>query len=437
MMHKPVFHVPRSFHAGGMRRGRRRITRILRSNRWVLGLGIVLAVLLPEALHGFVEGWGRWFAAGTGPVEFSLVATVLSLVAAHVSLRRLGVLPLVDARTTIVPTLTASYSVVIVVFYAAGIPLEPYHFWTSFVLALAWYFAVSTYLGRHARPLVGLVGVPVEWAGELPANVNWCAIEAPLLDAGVDAVVIDPHAGFDLEWSRFITSLVLDGVPVYHRAHLVEGLTGRTRFENDAENNFGALLPSLVYARLKRVFDLAALVPAALVAGPILMAAAIAIKIDSKGPVFFHQTRVGFRGRLFVCHKLRTMRSELDGPSYTLENDSRITRLGRFLRKWRIDELPQMFNILKGDMSWIGPRPEARELAEDYARTVPFYDYRHAVRPGISGWAAVHQGNVALVDAATLKLEYDFYYIRYFSIWLDLLIAIKTLQTIWTGFGSR
>jgi len=436
-MNKPVFHVQGSIHAARTRRGKGWITRILRSNRWVLGLAIALAVLLPEAAHGLVGGWGRWFEPGTGLVEFSLIAAMISLAAAHLSLRQLGVLPLVDARTMIVPTLTVSYCAVIVAFFAGGIALEPYHFWTSFLVAVVWYLAVSTYLGRHARPLVGLVGMPLDWVGELPANVNWHTIEVPVLEAGVDVVVIDPHADLDLEWSRFITSLVLNGVPVYHRAHLVEGLTGRTRFENDAENNFGALLPSLVYARLKRAIDLAALVPAALVVGPVLVLAAIAIKIDSKGPVFFHQTRVGFRGRLFVCHKLRTMRSEHDGPSYTLENDSRITRVGRFLRKWRIDELPQIFNVLKGDMSWIGPRPEARELAEDYARKVPFYDYRHAVRPGISGWAAVHQGNVALVDAATLKLEYDFYYIRYFSMWLDLLIVFKTLQTIWSGFGSR
>jgi lipopolysaccharide/colanic/teichoic acid biosynthesis glycosyltransferase len=131
------------------------------------------------------------------------------------------------------------------------------------------------------------------------------------------------------------------------------------------------------------------------------------------------------------------MRQDRAGPSFTLEDDPRITRLGRLLRKWRIDELPQIVNVLRGDMSWIGPRPEALDLARRYAASVPFYDYRHAVRPGITGWAAVHQGNVGDVDAARVKLEYDFYYIRHFSPSLDFLIVLKTLRTIVSGFGSR
>lgn len=125
------------------------------------------------------------------------------------------------------------------------------------------------------------------------------------------------------------------------------------------------------------------------------------------------------------------------GSDFTLEADPRVTPVGRFLRKWRIDEMPQILNIARGDMSWIGPRPEALRLARRYAFSVPFYDYRHAVRPGITGWAAVHQGNVGDVDAARVKLEYDFYYIRNFSPWLDFLIVLKTVQTIWCGFGAR
>jgi lipopolysaccharide/colanic/teichoic acid biosynthesis glycosyltransferase len=125
------------------------------------------------------------------------------------------------------------------------------------------------------------------------------------------------------------------------------------------------------------------------------------------------------------------------GGDYTLESDERITRVGRFLRQYRIDELPQIVNILRGDMSWIGPRPEAMSLAGWYEREVPFYIYRHIVQPGITGWAQVHQGNVADLDAARRKLEYDFYYIKHFSFWLDAVIVIKTIRTILTRFGSR
>ena len=121
----------------------------------------------------------------------------------------------------------------------------------------------------------------------------------------------------------------------------------------------------------------------------------------------------------------------------TVNGDSRITRLGRFLRQYRIDELPQVINVLRGEMSWIGPRPEAVALSEWYESELPFYRYRHIVRPGITGWAAVHQGNVAEVDAATTKLKYDFYYVKYFSPWLDLMIAARTVKILITGFGAR
>jgi lipopolysaccharide/colanic/teichoic acid biosynthesis glycosyltransferase len=125
------------------------------------------------------------------------------------------------------------------------------------------------------------------------------------------------------------------------------------------------------------------------------------------------------------------------GEAYTLKDDERVTRIGHFLRHYRIDELPQIVNILRGEMSWIGPRPEAMQLARWYEREVPFYVYRHIVQPGITGWAQVHHGNVAEVDAARLKLEYDFYYIKHFSYWLDVVIMIKTIRTILTRFGAR
>jgi lipopolysaccharide/colanic/teichoic acid biosynthesis glycosyltransferase len=121
----------------------------------------------------------------------------------------------------------------------------------------------------------------------------------------------------------------------------------------------------------------------------------------------------------------------------TREGDARITRLGRFLRRSRIDELPQIINILMGHMSWIGPRPEAAALSQWYEGEIPFYRYRHVVVPGITGWAQVSQGHVAELDDVKTKLQYDFYYIRNFSVWLDLLIIAKTIKTMLNGFGSK
>ena len=214
-------------------------------------------------------------------------------------------------------------------------------------------------------------------------------------------------------------------------------MTGKVEFHRHADNDFGALLPSLSYIRLKRGIDLAACVALALPVALVIGLVAVLIRFDSPGPVLYLAERTGYRGRRFTCFKLRTMRTDLEGLSFTLESDPRITRLGAYLRKWRIDELPQIINVVRGEMSWIGPRPEQCELAEHYGANIPFYDYRHAVRPGLSGWAAVHQGNVGDVDAAREKLKYDFYYIKYFSFWLDALIVLKTVQTVLSGFGSR
>jgi lipopolysaccharide/colanic/teichoic acid biosynthesis glycosyltransferase len=121
----------------------------------------------------------------------------------------------------------------------------------------------------------------------------------------------------------------------------------------------------------------------------------------------------------------------------TTDGDPRVTRVGARLRTARLDELPQIFNILMGQMSWIGPRPEAEALSSWYTGEIPFYRYRHVVRPGISGWAQVNQVHVASVDEVHAKLQYDFYYVKYFSAWLDILITFRTIRTMTTGFGSR
>jgi lipopolysaccharide/colanic/teichoic acid biosynthesis glycosyltransferase len=167
----------------------------------------------------------------------------------------------------------------------------------------------------------------------------------------------------------------------------------------------------------------------------------VAIRLDSRGPALFRQKRVGHAGKSITVYKFRTMRDALeDGEresAITSDGDERITRVGKVLRTLRLDELPQIFNILKWQMSWIGPRPEAQVLSVWYTSEIPFYRYRHVVKPGISGWAQVNQGHVAEVDEVHRKLQYDFYYIKYFSPWLDLLILLRTIKTMLTGFGSR
>ena len=255
---------------------------------------------------------------------------------------------------------------------------------------------------------------------------------------GVGAVVTDLRASLPAAWERFIAHCALKGISVYHSKDVSELITGSVEIEHLSENTFGSLLPNSVYMRLKTFVDVIAALVIAPVAIAVCAIAAIAIKLDDRGPVLFLQERMGHRGEPFTMFKLRTMRvADAPGRPFTAADDDRITRVGRFLRKYRIDELPQIINILRGEMSWIGPRPESMPLSEWYGSKIPFYSYRHIVKPGITGWAQVHQGNVAEIEAATGKLNYDFFYIKNFSPWLDLLISAKTVRIMLTGFGAR
>jgi exopolysaccharide biosynthesis polyprenyl glycosylphosphotransferase len=197
-----------------------------------------------------------------------------------------------------------------------------------------------------------------------------------------------------------------------------------------------------IFSRLqltsKRLLDLTIILlalPSFILLLPLL---AIAIRIDSPGPIFYRQIRCGRGGKNFSILKFRTMiaLAEKDGkPRWASKNDPRITRVGRFMRKTRLDELPQIINILKGDMSVVGPRPERPELIEELQKVVPFYEVRLLVKPGLTGWAQVHYEYGNTVEDALIKLQYDFYYIRYWSLWLDLYTMFKTLDVVFKCKG--
>jgi exopolysaccharide biosynthesis polyprenyl glycosylphosphotransferase len=190
-----------------------------------------------------------------------------------------------------------------------------------------------------------------------------------------------------------------------------------------------------VFHRLKRMCDLVLATFGLLLFAPFFPFIAALIWLDNRGPVFFHQTRVGRNRVPFAAAKLRTMRAHVDGPAYTRENDDRITRFGRFLRSTRLDEVPQLWNVLRGDMSLIGPRAEWLKLVDEYEEKIPCYHFRHLVKPGITGWAQVNYPYGASLEDTHRKLEYDLYYIRYFSFVLDASIVLKTIQVMLFGKG--
>jgi exopolysaccharide biosynthesis polyprenyl glycosylphosphotransferase len=165
---------------------------------------------------------------------------------------------------------------------------------------------------------------------------------------------------------------------------------------------------------------------------PITILTAILIKIDSRGPVFFSQRRVGLNDKVFTIYKFRSMvtDAEKNGAVFAKVNDSRVTRMGAFLRKSRIDEIPQLWNILAGDMSFVGPRPERPEFVQDFSRKIPYYSLRHIVQPGLTGWAQVNYRYGASEEDALEKLKYDMYYLKNISFMVDLRTALKTINVV-------
>ncbi len=191
---------------------------------------------------------------------------------------------------------------------------------------------------------------------------------------------------------------------------------------------------------IKRTFDILVSGVLLAISLPVMLLTAVLIKLDSRGPVLYRQERVGQGGVPFNVLKFRSMRAdaEKDGkPRWAMENDDRITRVGRVIRKLRIDELPQIFNVLKGDMSFVGPRPERPYFVEQLSRQIPFFMCRHNVKPGITGWAQIRCSYGASVEDAIEKLQYDLYYVKNHSLFLDIVVILQTVQVIVFGKGSR
>ncbi|MEM7226380.1 MAG: TIGR03013 family XrtA/PEP-CTERM system glycosyltransferase [Pseudomonadota bacterium] len=259
----------------------------------------------------------------------------------------------------------------------------------------------------------------------------------------VDEIVVAPQ---DRRGRIPMSSLLecrVNGVAVSDFVRFCERETGRI--------NLDALHPSwFVYSdtipgsrlqqSIKRLFDVVASVVFLILCMPIFIATAIAIRFDSPGPIFYLQERMGHRGETFRIIKFRSMRidAENDGvPKWADKNDSRVTPVGAIIRKFRIDEMPQVINVLKGEMSFVGPRPERPYFVTQLAQSIPFYGNRHIVKPGITGWAQLNYSYGASSEDARRKLEYELYYIKHYSLLLDIMIILQTLRVVFWSHGVR
>jgi len=243
--------------------------------------------------------------------------------------------------------------------------------------------------------------------------------------------------------TRELVRLRVSGIRVEEAHSTLTALTGRVPLETVKPSWFvfsDGFRRSTVTLIAKRAIDLAAGIAGLVVALPVMALVAIAIRLDSRGPVLYYQTRVGLRGKCFRVLKFRSMRPDAEvanGAQWAVENDPRVTRIGGFLRKYRLDELPQFINVVRGEMSLVGPRPERPEFVESLRKHISYYDERHTVRPGLTGWAQVQYSYGNSVDDAIRKLEYDLFYLKNLSALFDCAILLDTVRIVFTGRGGK
>ena len=415
--------------------------RLVTRQRFNLAGSLLLVTLLPLPLRELFFPGSIFLPSSVN----SLIVNAAAVIIAFWIRLSIDAYPGNRMGKTILPAISAGYGLSIAVLLMTRLPYDRFALIVGAAAHLVWSYGLYALVHRGMFRRIAIVPFGAIETLETIKHIHWVKLPQPDLDLirDCDAIVAD-FAAPDLpdEWEAFLADAALAGKVVYQVKQLSESLTGRVEIEHLSENSFGSLVPARGYFYLKALVDFLvalALLPLAL---PVMAIVAIAIRLDGPGSIYFRQKRVGHAGKPITVLKFRTMRTFAVGDddralAVTKDGDDRITRVGGFLRRSRLDELPQIINILKGEMSWIGPRPEASVLSTWYTGEIPFYRYRHVVKPGISGWAQVNQGHVAGVDEVHRKLQYDFYYIKYFSPWLDSLIAFSTVRTILTGFGSR
>jgi sugar transferase (PEP-CTERM system associated) len=291
----------------------------------------------------------------------------------------------------------------------------------------------------------------VEIAGFIDPNP--ARVGTPLLNPGIVGTIEDiPRIVRANNVDRVVVSLgdargtlpmdkllemKLEGVTFDHLASVYEQYTGKIAVENLRPSWLifsDGFRKSRFLGTVKRMMDIVCASLGLVLAAPLMVLATIAIRVTSKGPVLYHQQRVGKNGHIFTVHKFRSMRVDAEaatGPVWaSKDGDPRVTPIGTFLRRSRLDEVPQLWNVLKGDMSFVGPRPERPEFVEALTKEIAFYGQRHIVRPGITGWAQVRYTYGATTEDALQKLQFDLYYIKNLSIALDLFIIFETVKTV-------
>ena len=294
--------------------------------------------------------------------------------------------------------------------------------------------------------VVGFITDNPERVGEKLVNPSVIGVQSQILEIAMKEKVNRIIVALEERRGQFpedqLLSCKMRGIPVEDGIEFYDHLTGRLQVESLRPSvlifSDGFKKPTFTMW-MKRVVGFSLSFIGLTLLSPLILMISVLIKIDSRGPIFYRQERVGKNGRVFKLLKFRSMveNAETNGPVWAETNDRRITRVGRWIRKWRLDEIPQMFSVLKGDMSFVGPRPERPYFVETLRKEIPYYDQRFSVKPGITGWAQIKYQYGASKTDALEKLKYDLYYIKNLSPLFDLLIIFETIKVVLFGKGAR
>jgi lipopolysaccharide/colanic/teichoic acid biosynthesis glycosyltransferase len=356
-------------------------------------------------------------------------------------------IPAAEQKTVMIVNITFPFLVLVMGF---ALMQEPYARSAVLISAFAtiiWFAGVYRLFGGGKRITLLVLdpNVVIQLRKKLGSNeyffnkhvqiVNWNDVNSPIPEC--DGVLLSVESNFDIFYEKKLIKLKQAHVRLYSPAVISEMLSGR--ISQDVLNDpLWQPDGNPAYDLIKRYIDLVLVLLSLPIWLMLSMLVAVAIKFDSAGPVLFIQWRTGQNGKPFKLFKFRTMLvQEYDEAKFAEFKDVRITRLGKFLRRTRLDEIPQLVNVFLGQMSIIGPRPEQYSFVDEFAVSISSYPYRHLVRPGITGWAQVMQGYASSNEETAIKLSYDLYYIKHYSLALDLLVIAKTIRTVLTGFGAR
>jgi sugar transferase (PEP-CTERM system associated) len=294
--------------------------------------------------------------------------------------------------------------------------------------------------------IIGFITDNPERIGEKLVNPSIVGDQSQIVDIATREKVARIIVALDERRGRFPEVQLLDckmkGIAIEEDTEFYEHLTGKLQVESLRPSSLifsdGFRKPKLTMW-MKRFIGFNFSLIGLIFLSPLILIISILIKIDSRGPVFYRQERAGERGKIFKLLKFRSMveNAETNGPVWAEQDDNRVTRIGRWMRKWRLDEIPQMLNVLKGDMSFVGPRPERSFFVEQLRKEIPFYDQRFYVKPGITGWAQIKYRYGASKGDALEKLKYDLYYIKNLSSLFDMIIIFETIKVVLFGKGAR